>query len=68
VTARQILLDELARHVDIFELVSELTPLHPRDNTFPGKVFLRLAGDTLDWCGASRSCPSAPSAAGKQEA
>jgi len=55
VTARQILLDGLARDADIFELVSELAPLHPRDNTFPGEVFLHVAADTLDWCGASRA-------------
>jgi hypothetical protein len=29
VTARQILLAGLARDADIFELVSELAPLHP---------------------------------------
>ena len=75
-TARRVLLDGLARDADIFELVSELAPLHPRDNTFPGEVFLRLAADALNWCGASRadplrwgdyasgSCPRAPSAAG----
>jgi hypothetical protein len=57
-TARRILLDGLARDADIFELVSELAPLHPRNNTFPGEVFLRLAADALDWCGASRA--SAP--------
>src|SRR5256886_9591093 len=57
VTARQILLAGLARDADIFELVSELAPLHPRDNTFPGEVFLRLAADALDWCGASRAGP-----------
>jgi hypothetical protein len=57
VTARQTLLDGLARGEDIFELVRELTPLHPRDNTFPGEVFLHLAADALDWCGASRSGP-----------
>ena len=56
-TARQTLLDGLARDVGIFELVSELAPLHPRDNTFPGEVFLRLAADALDWCGASRADP-----------
>ena len=33
VTARQTLLDGLARDVDIVELESELVPLHPRDNT-----------------------------------
>ena len=42
---------------DIFELVSELAPLHPRANTFPGEVFLNLVGDALDWCGASRADP-----------
>ena len=56
-TARRVLLDGLARDADIFELVSELAPLHPRDNTFPGEVFLHLAADALDWCGASRVDP-----------
>ena len=56
-TARQILLDGLAQDVDIFVLESELVSLHPRDNTFPGEVFLRLAADALDWCGASRADP-----------
>ena len=44
VTARRVLLDGLARDADIFALVSELAPLHPRDNTFPGEVFLHVAG------------------------
>jgi hypothetical protein len=57
VTARQILLDGLARDADIFELLSELAPLHPRDNTFPGEVFLHVAADALDWCRASRTDP-----------
>ncbi len=56
-TARQILLDGLARDADTFELLSELAPLHPRDNTFPGEVLLRLAADALDWCGANRADP-----------
>jgi hypothetical protein len=56
-TARRILLDGLARDTDVVELVSDLAPLHPRDNTFPGEVFLRLAADALDWCGASRPDP-----------
>ena len=56
-TARRVLLDGLARDADIFELVSELAALHPRDNTFPGEVFLRVAADALDWCGASRADP-----------
>ena len=57
VTARQTLLAGLARDADILELVSELAPLHPRDNTFPGGVFLHVAADALDWCGASRADP-----------
>jgi hypothetical protein len=58
-TARRILLDGLARDADIFELANELAPLHPRDNTFPGEVFLRVAADALEWCGASRDEPLA---------
>jgi hypothetical protein len=56
-TARRILLDGLARDADVWELVSELALLHPRDDTFPGEVFLRLAADALDWCGARRADP-----------
>jgi hypothetical protein len=36
---------------------SEMEPLHPRNDTFPGEVFLRLAADALEWCGASRAEP-----------
>jgi len=57
VTARQILLAGLARDADIFELVSELAHLHPRNNTFPGEVFLHVAADALNWCRASRADP-----------
>jgi len=57
VTARRVLLDGLARDADIFELLSELVPLHPRNDTFPGEVFLHLAADALEWCGASRAEP-----------
>ena len=57
VTARRVLLDGLAHDADIFKLVRELAPLHPRDNTFPGEVFLHLAADALDWCKASRANP-----------
>jgi hypothetical protein len=57
VTARRVLLDGIARDADIFQLVSELAPLHLRDNTFPGEVFLNLAADALNWCRASRADP-----------
>jgi hypothetical protein len=56
-TARRLLVDGLAHGADIDELQSELAPLHPRDNTFPGEVLLRLAADALAWCGASRADP-----------
>jgi hypothetical protein len=57
VTARRALLDGLARDADIFEVLSGLAPLHPRNDTFPGEVFLHLAADALEWCGASRAEP-----------
>jgi hypothetical protein len=56
-TARRILLDGLARDTQIFGLLGELEPLHPRNNTFPGEVFLHVAADALDWCRASRTRP-----------
>jgi hypothetical protein len=56
-TARRALLDGLARDAGTSELVTELVPLHPRDNTFPGEVFLHVAADALTWCGASRADP-----------
>jgi hypothetical protein len=59
VTARRILLDGLARGTKMSGLLSELAPLHPRNDTFPGEVFLHLAADALDWCGASRADPLA---------
>jgi hypothetical protein len=57
ITARRILLNGLARDTGISELITELAPQHPRHNTFPGEVFLALAADALDWCGASRVDP-----------
>jgi hypothetical protein len=56
-TARRILLDGLARDADLGELASELAPLHPRNDTFPGEMLLHLAADALQWCGASRADP-----------
>jgi hypothetical protein len=56
-TARRVLLDRLARDAGIDELAGELESLHPRNDTFPGEVLLRLAADALEWCGASRADP-----------
>jgi hypothetical protein len=58
-SARRILLDGMARDTGVPELAGELAPLHPRDNTFPGEVFLQVAADALEWCGASRADPLA---------
>jgi hypothetical protein len=57
VTARRAVLDGLARDADVFEVLSGLEPLHLRDNAFPGEVFLHLAADALEWCGASQGEP-----------
>jgi hypothetical protein len=57
VTARRVLLDGLSRDADLSELLSELSPLHPRNDTFPGEVFLHIAADALAWCAASRADP-----------
>lgn len=55
--AIRTLLDGLAGESEVFEIASELAPLHPRNDTFPGEVFLKLAADALDWSGASRAAP-----------
>ena len=47
-TVRRALLDGLARDADIFEVLSGLASLHPRNDTFPGEVFLHLAADALE--------------------
>ena len=52
-----MLLAGLARGVPLPDMIGELAPLHPRNNTFPGEVFLRLAADALAWCGASPAEP-----------
>jgi hypothetical protein len=52
-----MLLEGLGRDRDIVEVMTGLAPLHPRGNTFPGEVFLRLAADALDWCGTSQANP-----------
>ncbi|HEX9032527.1 MAG TPA: hypothetical protein VF834_11825 [Streptosporangiaceae bacterium] len=55
--ATRILLDGLAGDRDLSDIAAELDSLHPRNNTFPGEVFLGVAADALGWCGASRAGP-----------
>jgi hypothetical protein len=52
-TARQILLDGLAHDVNLVEILHQLAPMHPRNNTFP---------DGVAWYGSrtSLSCVSTP--------
>ena len=47
----------LARGDDVFELSKAVADLHPRDNTFPGEVFISLAVEALDAEGADRNTP-----------
>jgi hypothetical protein len=46
-----------ARDDGVDELITELAPLHPRHDAFPGEIFLRLAADALDWSGAGQRDP-----------
>jgi hypothetical protein len=57
VVARRILLTGLAQDTDLADMISTAEPLHPRNNTFPGEVFLRLAADALSWSGATQADP-----------
>ena len=59
-TARRALLHGLARDAAIFEVLSGLSSLHPRNDTFRSEVFLHLAADALEWCGARRAEPHVP--------
>ena len=55
--ARRILLAGLAGGAPVADLAAKIEALHPRNNTFPGEVFLSLAADALAWAGVSRSAP-----------
>lgn len=51
------LLSGLACGEDLSELASAVEDLHPRNDTFPGEVFLHVAGDALDLAGVGRGQP-----------
>jgi hypothetical protein len=42
---------------DIFDALEQIRPLHPKNNTFPGEVFMRLAADALGLGGVSAERP-----------
>lgn len=51
------LLEAVETGSDIFESLDQIRPLHPKNNTFPGEVFIRLAADALYEGGAGRVHP-----------
>lgn len=53
------LLSGLIRGQELLELASVIEPLHPRNNTFPGEVYLGLAGQALEQAGIGPHNPIA---------
>jgi hypothetical protein len=53
----RIALSGIREGTDLGDLRSELYPLHPKNNTFPGEVFVELAADAIEEAGASREKP-----------
>lgn len=51
------LLSGLARGENVFDLAAAIEELHPRQDTFPGEVFLRLSADALEVAGAGQDDP-----------
>lgn len=51
------LLTGLAEGADAHELTMSMADLHPKNNTFPGEVFMGLAADALEAAGATRHGP-----------
>ena len=49
--AQRILVVGLATGVDVFELSVAVAELHPKNNTFPGEVFMGVGADTLEITG-----------------
>jgi hypothetical protein len=42
---------------DIYDALDQVRPLHPKDNTFPGEVFMRVAAEALGLGGVSAERP-----------
>ncbi len=55
--AVEVLLGAIEASEDIFDALHEVRRLHPKDNTFPGEVFIALAADALAAGGVSRDRP-----------
>jgi hypothetical protein len=57
VEAIRIALSGIGAGADLGDVRFELYPLHPKNNAFPGEVFLELAADAIEEAGASREEP-----------
>jgi hypothetical protein len=55
--AIRIALHGIANGVDLADLARQLERLHPKNDTFPGEVFLELAADALEEDRISRDQP-----------
>ena len=55
--AQRRLLVGLAAGVDVSDLSATLFDLHPKNDTFPGEVFMRLGADALAIAGFTRDDP-----------
>ena len=53
------LLSGLAGGADVHELTASIADLHPKNNTFPGEVFMGVAADALEVAGVTRDRPIA---------
>ena len=51
------LLAGLVAGVDVFDLSVAVFDLHPKNNTFPGEVFMHLGAETLEIVGVTREEP-----------
>jgi hypothetical protein len=54
VEAIRRLLSGLENGADAHELAAAVADLHPKNNTFPGEVFMELAADAFDVAGVDR--------------
>jgi hypothetical protein len=57
VEALRRVLSGLVESADVFELAASVSDLHPKNDTFPGEVFMGLAADALEMAGATRDHP-----------
>jgi hypothetical protein len=55
--AVHLLLSAVETGSDIFDALDQIRPLHPKNNTFPGEVFMRLAARALAEGGISPASP-----------